>query len=106
MAKDTRMMKNLNDGSVGKVLVSFAMPLFLSNLLQAVYNIVDMVVAGQVLGSSGMSGVSIGGDVLHLLTFIAMGFSGAGQVVISQYVGAGEKGKIKNITFKTFKNNL
>ncbi len=95
MAKDARMMKNLNEGSVGKVLVSFAMPLFLSNLLQAVYNIVDMVVAGQVLGSSGMSGVSIGGDVLHLLTFIAMGFSGAGQVVISQYVGAGEKGKIR-----------
>ncbi len=89
------MMRNLNEGSVGKVLVSFAMPLFLSNLLQAVYNIVDMVVAGQVLGSSGMSGVSIGGDVLHLLTFIAMGFSGAGQVVISQYVGAGLRDKIK-----------
>ncbi len=95
MAKNTRMMRNLNEGSVGKVLVSFAMPLFLSNLLQAVYNIVDMIVAGQVLGSSGMSGVSIGGDVLHLLTFIAMGFSGAGQVVISQYVGAGYRDKIK-----------
>ncbi len=95
MAENKRMMRNLNEGSVGKVLVSFAMPLFLSNLLQAVYNIVDMVVAGQVLGSSGMSGVSIGGDVLHLLTFIAMGFSGAGQVVISQYVGAGLRDKIK-----------
>lgn len=35
-----------------------------------------------------MSAVSIGGDVLHLLTFLAMGFASAGQVIISQYVGA------------------
>ena len=47
-----------------------------------------MIVVGQYIGGDGMSAVSIGGDVLHLLTFVAMGFSSAGQVLISQDVGA------------------
>ena len=77
-----------------KQLVSFATPLFLSSLLQIVYNMVDMIIVGQKLGKVGLSAVSIGGDVTTFLTFIAMGFSGAGQVIISQYLGSGQKDKI------------
>ena len=82
------MVTDLTNGSVSKLLLKFAFPLFVSNALQAVYNIVDMIVVGQYIGGDGMSAVSIGGDVLHLLTFVAMGFSSAGQVLISQDVGA------------------
>ncbi len=82
------MVTDLTNGSVTKLLLKFAFPLFVSNALQAVYNIVDMIVVGQYIGGEGMSAVSIGGDVLHLLTFVAMGFSSAGQVLISQNVGA------------------
>ncbi len=84
----SNMVTDLTSGSVTKLLLKFAFPLFVSNALQAVYNIVDMVVVGQYIGGDGMSAVSIGGDVLHLLTFVAMGFSSAGQVIISQDVGA------------------
>ena len=84
----TNMVTDLTNGSVSKLLLRFAFPLFVSNALQAVYNIVDMIVVGQYIGGDGMSAVSIGGDVLHLLTFVAMGFSSAGQVLISQDVGA------------------
>lgn len=82
------MVTDLTNGSVTKLLLKFAFPLFVSNALQAIYNIVDMIVVGQYIGGEGMSAVSIGGDVLHLLTFVAMGFSSAGQVLISQDVGA------------------
>lgn len=82
------MVTDLTNGSVTKLLLRFAFPLFVSNALQAIYNIVDMIVVGQYIGGEGMSAVSIGGDVLHLLTFVAMGFSSAGQVLISQDVGA------------------
>ncbi|MGM9940512.1 MAG: MATE family efflux transporter [Bulleidia sp.] len=81
------MIKDLTEGSVPKLLLSFAAPLFVSNALQAVYNIVDMIVVGQVIGGSGMSAVSTGGNILHLLTFVAMGFSSAGQVIIAREVG-------------------
>ena len=87
-ARNQSMVTDLTGGSVTKLLLKFAFPLFVSNALQAVYNIVDMIIVGQYIGSAGMSAVSIGGDVLHLLTFVAMGFSSAGQVLIAQYVGA------------------
>jgi len=88
MAKQATMVNDLTEGSVAKLLLKFAFPLFISNALQAVYNIVDMIVVGQFIGGAGMSAVSIGGDILHLLTFVAMGFSSAGQVLIAQDVGA------------------
>ena len=91
------MITDLTEGSVTKLLFLFAMPLFAANALQAVYNLVDMVVVGRVIGGTGMSAVSIGGDILHLLTFLAMGFSAAGQVLIAQYVGAGRKEEMKKL---------
>ncbi len=93
-AKKT-MVRDLTQGSVTRLLLTFAFPLFISNALQAVYNIVDMVVVGQKMGKIGMSAVSTGGDVLHLLTFVAMGFSSAGQVIIARQVGAGQMDKVK-----------
>ncbi len=85
--KKNELIRDLTTGSVPKTLLSFAMPLFLSGLLQTVYNMVDMIVVGKFVGSTGLAAVSIGGELLQLLTFIAMGFSNAGQILISRYVG-------------------
>ena len=93
--RNSSMVTDLTNGSVTKLLLRFAFPLFVSNALQAVYNIVDMIVVGQYIGGEGMSAVSIGGDMLHLLTFVAMGFSSAGQVIISQDVGAKRMDSVK-----------
>ena len=95
--KSTNVIQDLTTGSVPKKLLYFATPLFLSGMLQTVYNMVDMIVAGNVIGSNGLSAVSIGGDVLTLLTFAAMGLSSAGQIVISQYIGANQKEKVGRV---------
>ena len=87
-------VKDFTQGNIPKQLVIFAWPLFLSNLLQVVYNMVDMIVVGNVLGSSGISAVSVGGDVSHFLTFIAMGFSSAGQVLIARLIGSRQNEKL------------
>ncbi len=89
------MIRDLTEGSVPRLLLRFSLPLFVSNALQAVYNLVDMIVVGNTIGKAGMSAVSIGGDILHLLTFIAMGFSSAGQVIIARAVGSGKREEIK-----------
>ncbi len=89
------MIRNLTEGPVVPLLLRFAFPLFLSNALQAVYNLVDLIVVGNYIGGAGMSAVSTGGDILHLLTFVAMGFSSAGQVIIARAVGAGKKEEIR-----------
>lgn len=82
------MVNDLTVGSVPRLLFAFAAPLFVSNALQAVYNIVDMIVVGQVLGGAGMSAVSTGGGILQILNFIVMGFSSAGQIIIARDVGS------------------
>ena len=55
---------------------------------------IDMMIVGNVLGKSGLSAVSVGGDVSNFLTFVAMGFSNAGQVLIARYIGARERHKL------------
>ena len=84
-------IKDFTKGNITSQLIRFAWPLFLSNLLQILYNMVDMIIVGQVHGKAGTSAVAVGGDVTMLLTFIAIGFSSAGQVLIAKYIGAGKK---------------
>ncbi len=94
MPKDGKLIRDLTTGSVPKTLLRFSTPLFLSGLLQMVYNMVDMIVVGKFVGTEGLSAVAIGGEVLQLITFVAMGFSNAGQILISRYVGEDEKDKV------------
>lgn len=96
MAEKT-FRNDLTEGSVAGKLLRFSLPLFASNAFQAIYNIVDMIVVGQVMGKEGMAGVSIGGDILMFLTAISFGFSGAGQIIIAQNVGAKRYDDVKKI---------
>ncbi len=92
--KDKTLTRDFTTGNIPKQLLIFATPLFLSSLLQVVYNMVDMIIVGQVLGEAGLSAVSIGGDVSNMLLFLGMGFSSAGQVIIAKYIGAGERQRV------------
>ncbi|MBR2824731.1 MAG: MATE family efflux transporter [Solobacterium sp.] len=94
MSNKERLIHDLTVGSVPKTLIKFALPLFLSGLLQTLYNMVDMVIVGRFVGPEGLAAVSIGGEMLHMLMFIAMGLSNAGQIWISRYVGENRKDKI------------
>ena len=94
MSSDTKTASFINDlteGPVAKKLLYFALPFMLSNLLQTVYNMVDMSVVGHYVGSAGMSAVSVGGRLVELLTLMCTGFVTGGQILLSQQVGARQK---------------
>ena len=97
-----KIIRDLTTGSVPKTLLRFSLPLFLSGLLQMVYNMVDMIVVGRFVGTRGLSAVSIGGEVLMLITFVAMGFSNAGQILISRFVGENRRDKVGEIVGTLF----
>ena len=97
MSEKKQLIRDLTAGSVPKTLITFALPLFLSGLLQTVYNMVDMIVVGKFVGTGGLSAVSIGGEVLMLITFFAMGFSNAGQILISRFVGENRKDRVSRM---------
>ena len=97
MADKDTLIRDYTSGPVVRQLLGFAWPFMLSNLLQTAYNLTDMVVVGQFVGPAGLSAVGIGADLVHLYTFICMGFCNAGQVLISQYVGLQDRGSVSRI---------
>ena len=102
MSNQKSIVADFTEGNVPKQLLVFAAPLFLSSLLQVVYNMVDMIIVGHATGEVGLSAVAVGGDVSNFLTFFAMGFSNAGQIIISQYIGAKQKDKLGKFTGTMF----
>ena len=89
MAKE--IIQDFTVGSIPKKLLRFAFPFMLSTLLQTAYGMVDMMVVGHYVGSSGLSAVSISSQTLWMTTALCMGFSNAGQIVIAQMLGAGRR---------------
>ncbi|MCD8099456.1 MAG: MATE family efflux transporter [Oscillospiraceae bacterium] len=87
--------RDLTTGSVASKLIPFAVPILLSNMLQALYNIVDMIIVGQYVGSSGMSAISIGGQLTHMVLVVVIGLSNGGSVVIGRMFGRGETGEMR-----------
>jgi putative MATE family efflux protein len=93
-SRTSGVVRDFTQGPVTRQLLLFSAPLFLSNVLQIAYNMVDMLVVGHFVGSAGISAVSVGGEVTNFLTVFAMGLSNAGSVIVAQYLGAGQRDKV------------
>ena len=92
------MVTDLTQGGVFSNLARLALPFMLSNLLQMLYSMIDMIVVGQYVGSTGLSAVTVSSQIIVLMTTIATGFASAGQVLISQQVGTkDDEGRKKTI---------
>lgn len=78
----------LLNGSIWKGIVAFAIPLFLGNLFQQLYNTVDSLIVGNFLGSDALAAVSSSGSLIFLLVGFFNGIAVGAGVVISKYFGA------------------
>jgi putative MATE family efflux protein len=86
---------NLTEGSVAKLLIQFALPFMLSNLIQSLYNVADMLIVGNYSGTAAISGVNIGGQITLILTNLIIGLTAGGTVIIGQYLGSGDRKGVK-----------
>jgi len=93
--KQETLAQDLTQGSVLTQLLKFSAPIVVANILQVVYTIVDMLVIGRFVGTAGISAVSSSGDIMMLFTNFSMGVSSAGQIIISQFQGKGDRDSIK-----------
>ncbi len=85
------ILKDYTKGNLPKQIALFSLPFMLSNALQVLFSIVDMIVVGKVIGSSGLSAVSTASHIVTFMTMICLGFSTGGQVYIAQLIGADKK---------------
>lgn len=79
---------DLTVGNITKKLIFFGTPLFLANLLQSFYSMVDMLVVGNVVGSTGLAAISNASMISFIINSIGIGLSTGGSVLIAQYKGA------------------
>lgn len=85
------MEKNLTTGSVFKNVIFFSLPYLLSYFLQTLYGMADLFIIGQFEGVASTTAVSIGSQVMHMLTVMIVGLAMGSTVCIGQAVGAGDK---------------
>lgn len=85
------MEKNLTTGSVFKSIIFFSLPYLLSYLLQTLYGMADLFIIGQFEGVARTTAVSIGSQVMHMLTVMIVGLAMGSTVSIGQSVGANDK---------------
>ena len=91
-----KLITDYTSGSVPKSLLRFSMPFMLSNALQVVYSLVDMLVVGKVLGTNAVAGVTNGSTMVMFMTMVGLGFSNGGQIYIAQLIGAKRKKELNN----------
>ena len=85
------MERNLTSGSVFRNVIYFSLPYFLSYFLQTLYGMADLFIVGQFDGVASTTAVSIGSQVMHMLTVMIVGLAMGATVSIGQSIGAGDK---------------
>lgn len=88
MSKTDDTANLMTQGSIAKKIIAFAIPLFLGNLFQQLYNTADSLIVGNFLGSNALAAVSSSGNLIFLMVGFFNGVAMGAGVVIARYYGA------------------
>lgn len=86
---------NLTEGSIAKNIIKFAIPMFIGNLFQQLYNVADSLVVGNFLGSDALAAVTSTGSLIFLLVGFFNGTAMGAGVIIARFFGAKDHEKVK-----------
>ncbi len=82
------MERDLTSGSIFKNVIAFSLPYLLSYFLQTLYGMADLFIIGQFEGATSITAVSIGSQIMHMLTVMIVGLAMGSTVSIGQAIGA------------------
>ncbi len=85
----------MTEGSISRQMIAFAVPIFLGQLFQQLYNTVDTLIVGNYLGSEALAAVSSSGNLIQLLVGFFNGMSMGASIVISQCFGSGDHKRVE-----------
>lgn len=92
---------DLTQGTEWKVILRFAFPLLVGNLLQQLYNVTDSIIVGQFLGKEALAAVSASFFIYYFIISLVIGIGSGTSVVVSQFFGARQFDKVQR-TFSSF----
>lgn len=87
------MERNWTTGSIGKSIILFSLPYLLSYFLQTLYGLADLFIIGQFGSVADTSAVSIGSQVMHMLTVMIVGLAMGSTVMIGRQIGEKQNDK-------------
>lgn len=93
------MKGNMTEGRPLKLIIKFALPLLLGNLLQQTYNIIDAALVGRILGANALAGVGASSSVQFLVLGFCTGICCGFGIPIAKYFGAGDYKKMRECVF-------
>lgn len=85
------MKANLTEGNICKTLIRFAIPYFVSSFMQAFYGMADLFIVGQFNGAASITAVSVGSQIMHMITVVLIGLAMGSTVILGNAVGAKDK---------------
>ena len=89
------MPQKLTEGSISRSLIRFSLPFLVSNFIQILYGLVDLYIIGRYCNSAVITAVSVGSQVMHLVTVVVTSLLMGTTVMISHGIGANDSQKIK-----------
>ena len=93
--------KDLTKGSELKAVLLFAVPLFLSNLLQQAYNLTDIAIIGNALGDDALTAMGTVSIIYDLFMALTFGMSNGFAIVVSKYFGMNDEKKLRQVVANT-----
>ena len=91
----------LTEGCIWKQIIAFALPLFVGNLFQQLYNTADSLIVGNFLGSNALAAVSSSGNLIFLMVGFFQGIAVGAGVVIARYYGADDDKEVNKAVHTT-----
>lgn len=96
------MQKDLTTGKVTSVMLRFAVPMILGNLLQQLYNVADTLIVGKYLGAGPLAAVGSSFTLMVFLTSIILGLCMGSGIVFSMLFGGRDMERLKSSIFISF----
>lgn len=93
------MTKSMTEGKPLKLILQFALPLLIGNILQQTYNIIDAAIVGRKLGSDALAAVGASSSVQFLILGFCIGICCGFGIPIAKYFGAGDYEKMRENIF-------
>ncbi|NLW41006.1 MAG: MATE family efflux transporter [Tissierellia bacterium] len=91
----------MTEGKISQKIILFAFPIFLGRLFQQLYNVIDSLVVGNVLGKEALAAVSSTGSLIFLIVGFINGIFVGASVIISHYFGANDEEKLSTAVHTT-----
>ena len=97
----TKTVEPMTSGSIWKRITLFALPIFIGNLFQQMYNAVDSLIVGNFLGSSALAAVSSSGSLIFMMIGFFSGISIGASVIVARFFGAQDKENVHTAVHTT-----